>query len=150
MFERISSPKSVLAFRLSGKVSAEDIAQYKAALEPLLKSDERLSVCVDLTGLTDMTADALVQGMKADLEWVAHLDRLGRVAIDFSSFPQQTWCSHVGPAVGGAAGPDLQANSGERHGEHCSAQCAGSSAMRHELNSRGPATLAAGPPRFSG
>ncbi|WP_206452847.1 SpoIIAA family protein [Aurantimonas marina] len=81
MFAQLAAPEHVLAFRLSGKVTGDDIARYKTLLEAMLKAHDAISLCVDITGLSDMEGDALIAGMKADLELLSHLRQFRRGAL---------------------------------------------------------------------
>ncbi|MEC5289326.1 STAS/SEC14 domain-containing protein [Aurantimonas sp. C2-6-R+9] len=81
MFAQLAAPSHVLAFRLSGKVTGEDIKSYKDLLEAMLSTHDVVSLCVDVTGLSDMDADALLEGMKADLEFLSHIRQFRRGAV---------------------------------------------------------------------
>ena len=81
MFEQISAPDPVIAMRLSGALTEEDIRQYRQLLEDKLAKHRYVSVCIDLTGLSDMNAGALVDGVKADLEWLRHISQFRRYAV---------------------------------------------------------------------
>lgn len=89
MFEQLPAPDHLIAMRLSGKITGEDIKSYKRILEDKLEKHDRISVCVDFTGLTDMNADALVEGMKADLELFSHIGQFSRCAfVSDKEWPQ--------------------------------------------------------------
>ncbi len=81
MFERLSAAGQVLAFRLSGKVTGEDITRYKDLLKDMLALHGRLGVCVDFTGLSDMSADAIIEGTRTDLEFLSDIGRFTRLAL---------------------------------------------------------------------
>lgn len=81
MFAQLAAPDHVLAFRLSGKVTGKDIKRYKNLLEAMLAKHGAISLCVDITGLSDMEGDALIAGMKADLELLSHLRQFQRCAL---------------------------------------------------------------------
>ncbi len=80
-FERLDSPEHVIAIRLTGKVTGEDIAAYQRLLDEHLERTEPISLCVDFTGLEDMNFDAFTQGVKADFELLSHLGRFHRCAF---------------------------------------------------------------------
>ena len=80
-FERLDSPGNVIAIRLTGKVTGEDIAQYQKLLEEKLAGSDPISLCVDFTGLQDMNFDAFTEGAKADFELLSHLGRFHRCAF---------------------------------------------------------------------
>ena len=81
MFEKLAAPDPVIALRFSGMVTEEDIRQYRHLLEDKLDKYQAVSACIDLTGLADTNAGALVEGVKADLEWLRHLNRFRRYAV---------------------------------------------------------------------
>lgn len=81
MFEQIAAADAVIAMRLSGTLTEEDIKQYERLLEDKLAKHEYVSACIDLTGLSDMNAGALVDGVKVDLEWLGHLTQFRRYAM---------------------------------------------------------------------
>lgn len=81
MFARLPAPDHVLACKLSGKVDGEDLQRYRSLLESMLEKHDAVSLCVDITGLSDMDADALFEGMKADLELLSHFRQFRRGAL---------------------------------------------------------------------
>ena len=81
IFEKLAAPDPVIALRLSGMITEEDIRQYRHLLEDKLDKYQAVSACIDLTGLSDTNAGALVEGVKADLEWLRHLNRFRRYAV---------------------------------------------------------------------
>lgn len=80
-FERLDAPEHVIAIRLTGKVTGADIAEYQKILDEKLAQDQLISLCVDFTGLSDMNAEALTEGLKADFELLSHLGRFHRCAM---------------------------------------------------------------------
>lgn len=74
MFEQLSAPDHVIAMRLSGKLTGDDVSQYKNLFDQKLKKHEQVGVCADLTGFSDMTLDAIVKDAKAELELATHLN----------------------------------------------------------------------------
>jgi hypothetical protein len=89
MFEQLPAPDHVIAMRLSGKLTGEDVKKYRATLEDKLQKFAHMGICVDWTGLSDMNADALVEGTKADLELLGHLRQFSRCAfVSEKEWPQ--------------------------------------------------------------
>lgn len=76
-----SVPNHVLAFQFSGKMTQEDIVRYRNELEEKLKTRGPIGIYIDFTGLSDITATAMIEGTKADLELLSHLDRFGHCAF---------------------------------------------------------------------
>jgi hypothetical protein len=81
MFEQLPAPAHVLALRFSGKITGEDIKGYKSVLEGMLQKHDRIGACCDLSGLADLSADAMVEGLKADLEFLTHISQFSRCAL---------------------------------------------------------------------
>ncbi|MBF0551198.1 MAG: STAS/SEC14 domain-containing protein [Deltaproteobacteria bacterium] len=81
MFEQLTAPDHVIAVHFSGSLTGEDIKQYKTILDDKLGKYERINGCVDFTGLSDTNADALVEGMKADIKFISHIRQFSRCAI---------------------------------------------------------------------
>ncbi len=81
MFEKIHAPDNVLAFRLSGAVSAADVAHYREAAERSLAGGGDIGFCCDLTGFSDVEAAAMVPGLMADFAVWRHIGRIKRLAM---------------------------------------------------------------------
>ena len=81
MFEQLSAPDHVIAMHLSGKVTREDVQQYKRLFDEKLAQHERIGVCVDLTGISDMSAEAMIEDAKVEFGLLAHLNQLSRCAV---------------------------------------------------------------------
>lgn len=89
MSRQLTAPDHVIAMHLRGKLTGDDIKTYKLILDEKLSNHNHLSVVVDFTGLSDMNADALVEGTKADLELLSHIDQFTRFAfISDKEWPQ--------------------------------------------------------------
>lgn len=81
MFKQISTPDHVLALEFGAILNADDVRQVKAALDAKLSEHSRIGVLVDITGLDDMSADALAAGIHADLDALDNVHRYHRVAL---------------------------------------------------------------------
>jgi hypothetical protein len=81
MLALIKSAAHVLAIRMSGKIIAADIERYKSSFEAMPKYHHRISVYCDISGLSDMSADALLTGAKADFEFLSQVERFERFAF---------------------------------------------------------------------
>lgn len=89
MLEQKPAPDHVIALSLDGKLTGEGIQNYRSTLEDKLATHTHIGACIDLTNLTDMTANALVEGTKADLDLFSHLNQLRRCAfISDKEWPQ--------------------------------------------------------------
>lgn len=81
MLKQVPAPDHVIALKLDGKLSGAGVETYHAILEEKLQQHPQVGIYVDLTGLTDMTANALIEGTKADLVLFSHLKQLNRCAF---------------------------------------------------------------------
>ncbi len=81
MFERLESPERVLAARLSGAVDGADVAAFQAALDALLATKDEIALCVDISDLGDLSAEALRKGAAVDVDILAHAAQVARAAI---------------------------------------------------------------------
>ncbi|WP_417513250.1 STAS/SEC14 domain-containing protein [Marinobacter sp.] len=81
MLKHVSAPDHVIALSLEGKLTSEDIQQYRITFERKLKEHVNVGVYVDLTRLSDMSRNALIEGAKADMELFSHAHQLGRCAL---------------------------------------------------------------------
>lgn len=89
MYKQLTAPDHVIAMHLSDKLTGDDIKKYKLILDEKLSNHNHLSVVVDFTGLSDMNADALVEGTKADLELLSDINQFTRFAfISDKEWPQ--------------------------------------------------------------
>lgn len=81
MLDRLDSPDHVLALRLSGTLTSEDVAEYRILLDALFARHDRVALLADVSKLEDLGGRALIEGVRADLDALAHLDRIARVAL---------------------------------------------------------------------
>ena len=89
MYQHVTAPDHVIAMHLSDKLTGDDIKKYKGILDGKLLNHDQLSMVVDFTGLTDMNAEACVEGTKADLELLRHINRFTRFAfVSDKEWPQ--------------------------------------------------------------
>jgi len=101
MFQQIPAAGPVIAVAFSNRVSKEDIRNYESILEEKLSKHDKVALCVDLNGTSDFTADALVEGAKADLELLSHLRQVRRMAmISDKEWPRAVMAA-VAPLLGG-------------------------------------------------
>ena len=68
MFEKLAAPDDVIAMRLSGKLTGKDVEQYKALFDEKLAKYKQVGVCVDLTGFSDMSMEAIVKDAKVEFD----------------------------------------------------------------------------------
>jgi hypothetical protein len=99
MFQQIPAPEAVVAVAFSGKITKDDIRNYESILEEKLNRHDKVSLCVDFGHMSDCTADALVEGAKADLEFFSHLRQVNRVAMVSDKEWPQALLSVVGAFI---------------------------------------------------
>ena len=89
MLKQVPAPDHVIALELDGKLTGEGVEKYHTILEEKLQQHAQIGIYVDLSGLTDMSAKALIEGTKADLELFSHLKQLNRCAfVSDKEWPQ--------------------------------------------------------------
>lgn len=81
MFKQINAPDHVLAIQLSDKLSGDDVKKYKQLFDDKLEKHSRMGALVDITGLSDMSTDALAPGIKADLDFLRHIGQFNRIGF---------------------------------------------------------------------
>lgn len=81
MFEKIHAPDNVLAFRMSGTISAADVGRYRETARWALAGGGDIGICCDLTGLADIEAAAMLPGLLADFAVWRHVGRIKRLAM---------------------------------------------------------------------
>ncbi len=89
MLKQVPSPDHVIAVLLDGKLTGEGIQEYRSVLENKLQQYAQISVYVDLTAFSDMNANALIEGAKADMLLLRHLNQVSRCAfVSDKEWPQ--------------------------------------------------------------
>ncbi len=81
MYIELPAPEHVIAMHLSGKLTGEDMQAYTSILDKKLSSQNQIGVLVDFTGLADMNADAFIEGTKADLDFLNHIDQFSCLSL---------------------------------------------------------------------
>jgi hypothetical protein len=81
MFEKLVAPDNVIAIHLSDTLTVDDVKHYKVLIEDKIAEHERFGMCVDLTGLDKIGADALTEDAKVEFGLLTHLKKFRRCAI---------------------------------------------------------------------
>jgi hypothetical protein len=71
----------LLHLELKGTITRDDIAGFSRRIEPLIAAGGRYGLVVDMAGMTDMTADAIVEDLKVELALLDDLDHFPRMAV---------------------------------------------------------------------
>ncbi|ANK82324.1 MAG: hypothetical protein TEF_17125 [Rhizobiales bacterium NRL2] len=80
MYAILDAPDDVLAIELSGTVTREDIQSIESACRARLERHETLGLFVDLTGLSDVTGDAIAEDIRFEMEMLSMWERFPHVA----------------------------------------------------------------------
>ncbi|GJL62718.1 MAG: hypothetical protein NPIRA04_13720 [Nitrospirales bacterium] len=89
MYQQLPAPDHVIAMHLNEKLTGDDMKGYKRILDKKLLSEDQIGILVNFTGLEDMNADAFIEGTKADLDFLSHIDRFSRMAfVSDKEWPQ--------------------------------------------------------------
>lgn len=89
MYIELPAPEHVIAMHLSGKLTGEDMQACTSILDKKLSSQNHIGVLVDFTGLADMNADAFIEGTKADLDFLNHIDQFSCLSfVSDKEWPQ--------------------------------------------------------------
>lgn len=82
MLELLPSPgPDVVAFRVSGKVTAEDVETAWASLDAALDEAETIGLYAEIVGLGGVTLDGLVKDLAMGLKQIGQLRRFARYAV---------------------------------------------------------------------
>lgn len=81
MLKQITAPDHVIALALEGTLTGEGLQEYRKVLEKKLQDHDQIGLYIDVTKLTDMTANSIVEGTKADMELFSHIKQLNRCAF---------------------------------------------------------------------
>lgn len=75
------APAHLLAARVTGKLTREDIDAFEARLDALLEDHERISVLVEIDGLRGMEPAAILKDLRLGLRGLGQLGRFHRAAV---------------------------------------------------------------------
>ena len=81
MIELLESPKHLVAMKISGKITADDIEKAYRASENALKENERVSFFAEITESLTFTPEGLVKDLTEGLKHFGKLSKYYRAAI---------------------------------------------------------------------
>lgn len=82
MIEMIdNAPPGVVAFRVTGTLNGDDLDAVTGAVDAALARHERIGMYADLTGFSDLTAEALAKDLRYSLSKLGELNRFPRAAV---------------------------------------------------------------------
>src|SRR5687767_14365860 len=81
MIEILESPKHLVAIKLSGGLTAEDVEKAYKATEDALKENERVSFFAEIEESMNLTLDGLVKDLVKSAGHLGKLSRYYRAAV---------------------------------------------------------------------
>jgi hypothetical protein len=81
MIEILPAPDHVLALRMAGTLTGEDLDRVIAEIEAKLKRHERIGLFADATGFEDMTAEAAAKDLRYSFGKLREWGRFPREAV---------------------------------------------------------------------
>jgi len=81
MIELLESPKYLVAMKISGKITAEDIEKAYAATGDALKENERVSFFAEITENIGFTSDGLLKDLTEGIKNIGNLSKYYRAAV---------------------------------------------------------------------
>ena len=97
MIEFLSAPDHVIAVKISGALSGEDIDAMMQVVDAKLATHQHLSVLVDMTGFDDLTAEALVKDLRYDVVRMGQWMRFKREALVTDKNWLRWWVKTLSP-----------------------------------------------------
>jgi len=96
MIEILDSPKHLVAVRISGDITAADVAAAYKATEDSLKENERISFFAEVADSTNLTFEGLAKDVVEGLGQICRLSRYYRAAV----VTDKGWIASVARAEG--------------------------------------------------
>lgn len=87
MLDRIDSPPDVMAFRMSGKISGDDLDSVMDELDRLMAGTHKVHIFVETSGIDGIEISRLPSYASRAMPLLGKLDRFGRIAV----VADQTW-----------------------------------------------------------
>ena len=75
------TPGHVVAINLSGTLTADGVHDFTRQINDTLQKHDRIGILADVTGWSDMTADAITADIKSELKLLPKLRRIPRIAV---------------------------------------------------------------------
>jgi len=74
-------PDNVVAMRLAGQITAQDMRDYMREIKDRLSRHDRIGLVADVTQLTGVTAGGLWEDLKAQLAYLGQWHRFPKLAV---------------------------------------------------------------------
>lgn len=81
MHSLLDSPGNVLAIKITGTLTTEDVDAYKKLIDERIAADEVFGLVVDMTGFDDITAGAMAEDLKYEASLAGKLHHFPKVAL---------------------------------------------------------------------
>lgn len=81
MINLMETPQQIVAVRLQGEISAEDIARISKTVEKELSVHARIGLVIDFAQFVDATEQAIQEDMRFELGMLEHIQKLTGVVI---------------------------------------------------------------------
>jgi len=81
MIEILESPKHLVALKISGKITADDIEKAYAATRGALKENERVSFFAEITEKLGFTPEGLIKDLTEGIRQIGSLSKYYRAAV---------------------------------------------------------------------
>ena len=81
MLELIDSPDDVIALKISGRITGEDLAPIMDRLDAAMERHEKVHIFVETQGITSLEISALPHYTARAFPLFGKLNRFGRVAV---------------------------------------------------------------------
>jgi len=99
MFEMLSAPDRIGAYKLSGTLTEEDFDRVVADIEARLKRHQKIGLVIDLSGFHDITLRAGLKDLRYSFGKLFDWNRFPREAIITDKHWLKTMVKLVGPLV---------------------------------------------------
>ena len=96
MIEILDSPRHLVAMRISGDITAEDVANAYEATEDALKENERISFFAEVEDSANLTLEGLAKDIVEGIGQICKLSRYYRAAV----VTDKSWIASVARAEG--------------------------------------------------
>lgn len=81
MIEILPAPDHVVAMRVSGTLTGDDIERVTLVLEAALSRHQHIALYADMVDFADMTAEALLKDLRYGISKIGQWSRFGRAAV---------------------------------------------------------------------
>ena len=96
MIEILKSPKHLVAMRLSGDITAADVAKAYQATQDALKNNDRISFFAEIDKSVNLTIEGLVKDAVEGIGQICKLNKYYRAAV----VTDKGWIANIARAEG--------------------------------------------------